>query len=212
MGTTTSNKRQSLRSFGQASQSEYGFTMIEMIAAMLILMIGLIALASAIGYALMASNRGRNVTNTKLLIVSVLEEIETLRNTKQLAFKQIANVGAVDNNNVRRSFGGFSTGFQPVAMNPTTKQMNYGPDGIVGTPDDQVTPGSNGIYGDSDDTTDTSLTLSGYERQIVITTLPGNTTLKKIEVTLRYPGRNGATETLTGTSYLNDDARSNFLR
>lgn len=184
--------------------------MIEMVAAMLILMVGLIALASAIGYALMASNRGRNITNTKLLVVSVLEEIETLRNTKQLAFKQIANVGGVDNSNVSRNFGGFSTGFQPVAMNPTTKQMNYGPDGIVGTPDDQVTPGGNGIYGDQDDTTDSSLTLAGYERQIVVTNLSGS--LKKIEVTLRYPGSNGSTETLTGTSYLNDDARSNLLR
>lgn len=169
--------------------------MIEMVAAMLILMIGLIALASAIGYALMVSNSGRNITNTKLLVVSVLEEIETLRNTKQLSFNQLANVNAVDNTGASRNFSGFSNGYQPIAMDPANMQMIYGPDGIMGT---------------DDDVTDPTLVLPGYSRQIVISNLNGN--LKKIEVTLKFPGNNGTTQTLTGVSYLNDDAHSNYLR
>lgn len=64
---------------------------------MLILTVGLLGLAASIGYAVTVSNKGRNLTNTKLLVVSLLEQMETLRNTEQLTFGQIANQGSVDN-------------------------------------------------------------------------------------------------------------------
>ena len=38
-----------------------------------------------------------SVTNTKLLAVSMLEQMETLRDTNNLTFGQIANVGQVNN-------------------------------------------------------------------------------------------------------------------
>src|SRR5438270_1137572 len=78
-------------------RSQVGFTMIEMVVAMMVLMVGLLALASAVGYAINVTNSGRGVTNTKLLVVSVLEQMENLRNTGELSFGQIANAGAVDN-------------------------------------------------------------------------------------------------------------------
>jgi type II secretory pathway pseudopilin PulG len=177
--------------------------MIEMVVAMLVLMIGLLALASAVGYALAVSNSGRNVTNTKLLIASILEQMENLRNTGELSFGQIANQGNVDNTGATDFFNGFQNDFQPVSKSP-------GPDGIYGTADDLTGPGPNGIYGDGDDVTDPALARTGYQRQIVITSL--TSTLKKIEVTLKYPGGDGKTRTLTGVSYLNDDAHNNFLR
>ena len=58
---------------------------------MLILTIGLLGVASAIGYALMASNSGRGLTNAKLLVVSALEQMETLRDSGQLNFAEISN-------------------------------------------------------------------------------------------------------------------------
>src|SRR5713226_8567659 len=107
-------------------RSEAGVTILEMVVAMLILTVGLLGLAAAIGYAVTVSNKGRNLTNSKLLVVSVLEQMETLRNTQELTFGQIANVGQVDNTGAPNPFAGFPTGFQPLSINP-------GPDGIFGT-------------------------------------------------------------------------------
>jgi hypothetical protein len=152
----------------------------------------------------MASNGGRNITNTKLLIVSILEQMETLRNTQQLSFGQIANTGSVDNTGTPQSFGGFPTTYQPVSADP-------GPDSIFGTTDDLSTgAGPDGKYGTADDVLDQTRVAAtlGYSRQIIITSL--NAGLKRVQVTLRYPGAGGAMQTIVGVSYLNDDSRSNF--
>lgn len=180
---------------------EAGFSLIEMVVALLIMLIGLLALASAIGYAFMVSNKGRNITNSKLLVVSVLEQMETLRNTKQLTFGQISNAGSVDNTGATQTFAGFPTTFEPVSSNP-------GPDGMFGTSDDLIDAGPDGKYGTADDFTNQSLARPGFSRKIIITSL--STNLKKIEVTLRFPGDRGETQTRTGVSYLNNDARSNY--
>lgn len=178
--------------------------MLEMVVAMVVMMIGLLALASSIGYALSVTNMGRNVTNTKLLILSVTEQIETLRNSEDMTFGQIANTGAVDNTGGKKNFAGFATGFRPVSTSP-------GPDGIYGTTDDLVDrAGPDGQFGTNDDIENPLLKRQGYEREIVIRPLSGY--LKQIEVTIRYPGGDGKTRTLTGISYLNNDSRSNTIR
>ena len=184
-----------------AHSLEAGVTLLEMVVAMLILIVGLLGLAASIGYAVTVSNMGRNVTNTKLLVTSQLEQMETLRNTEELTFGQIANAGAVDNSGAIKSFSGFPTGFQPISINP-------GPDGIWGTSDDLINPGNNNTYGDGDDFTDPTWGLNGYSREIVITNL--NPNLKRIQVTVRYPDAGGQMRNLVGVSYLNNDARANF--
>src|SRR3954471_18884480 len=115
MLASTSNNRSQVKRLTLPVKSEAGFSLIEMVVAMLIMLVGLLALASAIGYAFMASNRGRNITNTKLLVVAILEQMETLRNTQQLTFGQISNTGSVDNTGAPQNFGGFATTFQPVS-------------------------------------------------------------------------------------------------
>lgn len=187
MRVSTLNKRRS----GAARPGrggESGFTMLEMVVAMVIMMIGLLSLAQVLGYSLSVSNRGRGVTNTKLLVVSMLEQIENLRNTGQLTYGQIDNAGKVDNTGSSLVFTGFSTGFKAVSINP----------------------GTDGIYGTSDDPTAASQVRAGFERQIVIT--PLSTDMKKIEVTLRYTDPGGIQRTVTGTNYLHNDARANILR
>src|ERR1700682_1106773 len=117
--------------------SESGVTILEMVVAMLILTVGLLGLAASIGYAVTVSNKGRNLTNSKLLVVSLLEQMETLRNTEELTFGQIRNQGqTVDDAGATRPFAGFPTAFQPLSINP-------GPDGIYGTDDDLISPGPN---------------------------------------------------------------------
>jgi hypothetical protein len=177
--------------------------MLEMVVAMVVLMIGLLSMAQVLGYALSVSNRGRSVTNTKLLVVSTLEQMENLRNTGQLTYGQIANVGTVDNSGATFVFGGFLTGAQTVSSDP-------GPDGMYGTADDLTSAGSDGIFGTGDDKpNDTKLIRTGFQRTINITLLSPN--LKKIEVTLDYTDANGVKRTQKGVSYLNNDARSNVL-
>ena len=165
--------------------SESGVTILEMVVAMLILTIGLLGLAASIGYAVTVSNKGRNISNGKLLVVSLLEQMETLRNTEELTFAQIRNQGQTpDDPGAPRPFAGFPTAFQSLSMNP-------GPDGIYGTDDD-----------------DPASVVPGYQRQILISSL--STNLKRVQVTVRYPDAGGKMHDLVGISYLNNDARSNF--
>jgi prepilin-type N-terminal cleavage/methylation domain-containing protein len=172
-------------------KSDRGFTLLEMVVAMGILTVGLLAVASTIGYALLVSNSGRGITNTKLLIVSVLEQVETLRNTEALTFDQISNV-VLDGNGVPTGPGVFPTGFQPISTNP-------GRDGIFGTGDDLLD--ANGIP-------DPTLARPGVSRQILITSLSPQ--LKRVQVTLRYSPKGGETKELVGFSYLNNNAQSNY--
>ena len=180
---------------------EAGATLIEVVIAMAILLIGLLSLVAAMAWALTVNKRLREMTNTKMTITSMLEQIETLRNTRQLTFGQIANRGQVDNTGAPLWFDGFPAGLQPVSINP-------GPDGIYGTGDDLVDAGPDGSYGTGDDFFNTTLARAGYMREIRITSLGVN--LKKVEVTMTYPGRAGDTRTLVGVSYLNNNAKSTY--
>jgi prepilin-type N-terminal cleavage/methylation domain-containing protein len=177
---------------------EDGFTLLEMVVAMVILTVGLLGVASAIGYSLMASNRGRGVTNSKMIIVSTLEQMETLRDTGQLNFDEISNSRVQGS-----SFMGFPSDFRSVSTVP-------GPDGVFGTADDlSIGTGADGYFGTADDVIDTSRIRPGVQRQIIITEI--NPLLKKIQVTLRYSPNGGETKDLIGISYLNDNAHSNYI-
>ena len=180
------------------NKKQDGFTLVEAVIAIFILTIGLIGTAAAITYSLQFSTLSRNVSGAKLVIVASIEEVESLRNSRRLDFKQIENVGNVDNTNAPSVFGGFSTGFKDVSLNP-------GPDGVNGTDDDLRNWGADSTYGTGDDFDDPSLVRSGYRRKITITNL--SDTLKKIEVKVQYLGTGGRMGELTGVCYLNDEAR-----
>ena len=173
-------------SYSRASDRERqsGFSLLETVVAMMILTVGLLAVASAIGYALTVSNSGRGLTNAKLLVVSALEQMETLRNSGQLNFAEISNSQVSGS-----SFTGFPTNFVPVSTVP-------GPDFVYGTADD---PGL----------TDPTLAFKGVTRQILIASL--SPTLKRIQVTVRYSPNGGVSRDLVCVSYLNDDAHGNYV-
>jgi prepilin-type N-terminal cleavage/methylation domain-containing protein len=190
-------------SIGKTNRSpESGFSLLEMLVAILIMTTALLGMASAISYALMASNRGRGVTNAKMLVVSILEQMETLRDTRALTFDEISNSQVTGS-----SFTGFpysSTTFLPVSTIP-------GPDGVFGTADDLIDAGPDGVYGTTDDFTNPNRARPGVQRQILITAFPTNPFIKKITVTLRYSVGNGKTVNLVGISYLNDDAHGTYI-
>lgn len=165
------------------SRNESGFTLVEAVFAIFIITIGLVGTAAAITYALQYGAISRNVTKAKLMVVASFEEIESLRNSRRLDYKQIANVGGVDNTGVSNPFNGFSTGFREIPGNP----------------------GNDGVYGTADDIADTSPSRNGFSRQITITNI--SFSIKKIEVKVRYPGNGDTIGEITGISYLNDEAR-----
>ena len=150
----------------------------------------------------MASNRGRGVTNAKMLVVSILEQMETLRDTRALTYDEISNSQVVGS-----TFTGFpysATDYRPVSTVP-------GKDGVFGTADDLINAGPDTVYGTADDFTDATLARPGVSRQILITPFPTNAFIKKIQVTLRYSTSNGQMVNLVGISYLNDDAHGTYV-
>jgi type II secretory pathway pseudopilin PulG len=183
------------------TESDGGFSLLETVIAVTLLAVGLLGVASAIGYAMVASNHGRSITNAKLLAVSILEQMETLRDTGNLSFGQIANVGQVDNTRAPKNFVGFQAGAQQVSTNP-------GPDGIFGTADDLIDAGPDRIFGTVDDYVNPAFAVVGVTRQIQITSL--SSTLKKVQVTINYSARGGMRQ-IVAVSYLNDNSNSTFI-
>jgi hypothetical protein len=180
------------------SSAQDGFSLIEAVVAIFIMTVGLIGTAAALGYAIHYGTISRNVTSAKSIIFAQIEEIEALRNSRRLDFKQIANVGGVDNTNTPAVFSGFSTGFREMSLNP-------GPDGVNGTNDDLLDDGADNTYGTTDDFENPALVRSGYTRKITVTNLSGS--MKKIEIRVRYLGSGGAVGELAGVCYLNDEGR-----
>lgn len=180
------------------NKKQDGFTLIEAVVAIFVVSIALIGTAAAITFALQFTTLSRNVSDAKLVIVGSIEEIESLRNSQRLDFKQIENVGNVNNTGSPSVFNGFSVGFKDVSINP-------GPDGVNGTDDDLRNAGVDMTYGTGDDFDDASWVRAGYRRQITITNLSDS--LKKIEIKVQYFGASGGIGELTGVCYLNDEVR-----
>jgi hypothetical protein len=173
--------------------------MIEAIAAVFVLTIGLIGTAAALSYAVHFGAISRNVTIAKGMVVSTIEEIETLRNSRRLNFRQISNVGTVDNAGSSLNFDGFAVGFQPMSLDP-------GPDGVSGTGDDLIDAGPDATYGTGDDFSNPALVRSGYQRRIEITTL--SSSMRRVEITIRYMGSGGRVGEIGGVAYINDESRT----
>jgi hypothetical protein len=180
---------------------ETGMSLIEVMMASFFLTIALLALAGAMGSGIAATYVSQEQLIAKQKAVEGLESILEARNTQQVTFPQIQNVGTCNVDNV---CGIFLTGFQPVE--------NKGVDGIPNTADDTLPietltyPGPDGILGTADDVT---VSLAGYQRQIAISTLtlpsdPNHgvdTTIVRIDVTVQYTV-NGITKQVTVSSLI----------
>lgn len=167
-------------------QKQAGFTLIESVCALAIITIGLVGTAAAIAGALKFTRISRNVTVAKTIALSQIEQIHSLRDSRRLTFKQIANVGEVDNTGAKPAFAGFVNGMNAMTDGPGT-------DGVIGTGDDAAAAAGSPI--------------ANFSRQIQITNAPDINNLKVITVTVQYPGADGNKYSLTCTSYLNNDLK-----
>ncbi len=126
-------------------KSEAGFTYIDVMIALVILMVGILALLSAISFSVLQTKGQEQQLLAKQVATSTMESIMAVKETDpaRLGWIAVGNVGTnPDAGGVFR--GVFLPGFQPV-------YLNAGPDETLGTLDD------NGG------------TVAGLQRQIVIT-------------------------------------------
>jgi prepilin-type N-terminal cleavage/methylation domain-containing protein len=163
------------------SRTQRGFSLIEVMISMVILVIGLLSMLGVFGLAMTATQTTQENGTAKQLANEAIESILTARETTNLSWAQIQNAGA----------GGiFLDGIQPVDC--------AGVDGIVGTADDAACgpqileqPGPTGVFANACPP-DVCTPLTNYQRQILISPVipvaggPASTTLRAITITIQY--------------------------
>jgi prepilin-type N-terminal cleavage/methylation domain-containing protein len=178
--------RQNVRQAELDRQS--GFTLIEVVISIVILMVGLLSVLAVFGVAMANTQTVQMDQIARQKTMEAVESVYTARQTQQLTFAQIANTPT----------GIFKTGFQDV--------LSAGPDGLVGTADDGtgpnpgcpgtyqcvVLPGVDGKMGDA-----VTYELKNFKRQIQIANVNNpdgtpNLNLKQIIATVQYS--NGRTQ------------------
>jgi prepilin-type N-terminal cleavage/methylation domain-containing protein len=161
-------------------RAQQGFSLLECMISMAILVIGLLSLLSVFGIAMVATQTSQENNTAKLLADEAMEGILTARETANISWAQINNTG---------SGGIFVPGFVPIDC--------AGADGIIGTADDAACgpqileqPGPSGVYAGTCPP-DLCNTLVNYTRNIAITPVipPGGTTdptLRAVTITIQY--------------------------
>jgi type II secretory pathway pseudopilin PulG len=157
------------------SRRQKGFTILETVVAMMVLAFGVLSLVSVYTQGLKVSNRTQIQYIAQQKAQEAMETIFTSRDTHILTWAQIANV----------SQGGvFLDGPQPL--------LAPGPDGLVGTADDDTNnpntittgPGADGVLGTADDT---KINLNPWmTRTILITPVNGTANLNSVTITINY--------------------------
>ena len=171
--------------------AQSGFTLVETMVAMFILMVGLLGLAQvfALGLRHMSSSTYDAIAREKAR--EAIESVHTARDTRIITWSQIRNVSAggvfIDGERTLRQAG--ADGLMNTADDPTTleEELSPGPDGILGTSDDLHVP------------------LTNFWRTIAITDITGEPTLRQLRVTIRYMVGT-ATRTYVLTTYVSSYA------
>jgi prepilin-type N-terminal cleavage/methylation domain-containing protein len=184
--------------------AEAGFSLIEVVISMAILTVGMVSLLGVFGLAMASTQTSQQDMIAKQLANEAYESVVTARNTAQMTWDQINNVGSSYCSPGISSCGIFVTNYQPMYF--------AGADGIFGTADDAAAgeeyltdPGSDGLYNTADDV---QIPLTNYQRQIVIGPLydsSGNiiSSLRSVTITVRYAtAQNQTQRTYTVNSFI----------
>ena len=172
-----------------AHGAEDGFTLIEVMIAIVVMSVGLLAVIASFATAISATQSAEEDLIARQKVLEAMESIYTARNAQQIPFASVANVA---------SGGIFLDGPQPLKC--------AGNDGLVGTGDDvncttqagvvcpdggaecMVLPGPDGILGTADDVT---MSLGNFQRTIAVTPVllangNVNNNMMAISITIRY--------------------------
>ena len=167
-------------------QAEDGFSLLEVMISMAVLTVGLVSLLGVFGLAMASTQTSQQDMIAKQLANEALESVVTARNTSQIQWDDIQNVGATCSSS-SGTCGLFVTGAISI--------YKAGADGIFGTADDSIAgmqtltePGPDGIFGTADDV---SIPLTGYKRTILISPVVDSnnnvvSSLRGINITVQY--------------------------
>jgi len=149
-----------------AQTGEGGFTLIEVMIAIVVMLVGVLAVIASLATAVAATQSAEEDLIARQKVLEAMESIYTARNSQQIPFASVANV----------SNGG-------IFLNGPQAMKCAGPDGLVNTGDDvscttasgatcpdggaecMVLPGPDGILGTADDVT---MSLGNFTRTIAI--------------------------------------------
>jgi len=154
-------------------KSEAGFTLMETMIAVLILAVGVLALGAILGDGLAYMGMAQDEYIAEQKAAETIESIYTARDVSQTSWVNINNA----------SSGG-------IFIDGPTQLCDPGPDGIVGTADDDCTkpdviwsPGPDGLLGTADDV---KIPLSSFTRTILINAIPSRPDMREITITIAY--------------------------
>jgi hypothetical protein len=168
--------------------NERGFSYIDVMIALVILMVGILASTAALTANLVRSYETEKQVIAKQIALSTIESIFSARDIARTGavsgWSSIGNVGSNPDQNGNYQ-GIFLTDFRPI-------REDLGWDGVAGTVDDACGAGSAcQVSGRPDNTSEV---VKGFERKIVITDLqdserpspPHAISRRRIDVTVRY--------------------------
>jgi prepilin-type N-terminal cleavage/methylation domain-containing protein len=172
MGSATSNRI-----------DERGFTLVEVLMAMAVMVIGLLSLGYGIGVGMEAVQMSTMDTIAREKAREAMEDVFTARDTAAVNFSQICNIptsGGNPNNCL------FVNGLTPMYTADSYGLVNTQAAVNQGTLETYQTPGPDGILGTADDVI---YNLTAFQRAIQVTSLSssdGYTILAQVTVTIQY--------------------------
>lgn len=168
-------------------KNEEGFSYIDVMIAIVIMLVGVLALASALTANLVRTYGNDKKIIAKQMALSTIESIISARDISRPGtidgWDSIGNVGTNVVDGVAK--GVFLNGWTPI-------REEFGWDGVAGTSDDGCPASSPCTVAGRP--TNNSAVIAGYQRKIVITdvqdaerpTPPNAITRRRIDVTIRY--------------------------
>jgi type II secretory pathway pseudopilin PulG len=167
---------------------ERGFTLIDVMIATMVMMVGVLSLMLAMTTAIVSATNGQQQAQAKQYAQSTMESIFSARdinNPAILAFNNIENVSGPNT-----SGGIFLSPTTPVTLSPIYNST--GCDGIIGTADDKY--GTSSCVNGAPTNTTPITPIPGFYRSIVINALSFNNTgvptVLAITVTIYYESNN----------------------
>jgi prepilin-type N-terminal cleavage/methylation domain-containing protein len=164
---------------------ERGFTLLEVLIAMVVMVVGLLSLAYGIGLGLEAVQMSTMDTIAREKAREAMEDVFTARDTSTISFSQICNIPPNNAPNPNNCL--FVKGPTPMYTADTTHGLVNTQDATnQGTIETYLTPGPDGILGTADDIT---YNLTGFQRSIDVLSIgssDGYTQLAQVTVTIVY--------------------------
>ena len=188
----------------KSSKSEKGFSYIEVMIALVILLVGVLQMASALSANLLRSYETEKRIVAKQLALSTLESIISARDiSREDAVEGWESIGNIGTNPV----GGEPRGIFLIGWCPIRQELGW--DGVAGTADDACPAGS--ICDVSGHPPNTSAVVKGFERKIEISdvadserpTPPNPVFRRRIDVKIRYYYNTLAREEVVSTIIAN---------